>query len=210
MPGPTISPDEWNAIVREVETIDPAPAYIVLSGSLPPGLPGDAYAEIARIAHERGSRVIVDTSGPPLRAALDAGVYLVKPNLGELAALEGDQWIEDEEHLRDAAGRLVRDHNTQAAVVSLGAAGALAVTNEGIRRIPAPAVPPQSKVGAGDSMVAGIVWGLEQGWSVHDAAALGVAAGAATVMSPGAHLCSKADAERLYEQSREQLRVGME
>ncbi len=204
MPGPTLQTDEWDAIVRELESVSPAPDFFVLSGSMPPGLPDDAYAELVRIARDRGSRVIVDTSGPPLKSALEAGVFLVKPNLSELASLEGDRWIEDDVHLRAAARRLVTEHNAVAAVVSLGAAGALAVTRDGMMRIPAPAVPQQSKVGAGDSMVAGIVWGLAQDWSVFDAAVLGVAAGAAAVMTPGTELCSREDTERLYAQARQQ------
>jgi 6-phosphofructokinase 2 len=205
MPGPTVEPAEWEAIVERLESMEPAPDYLVVSGSLPPGPPEDAYAEIARLARERGSRVILDTSGPALRAAVDAGVFLVKPNLSELAFLEGERWIEDELHLQDAANRLVRDNNCEAAVVSIGAGGALAVTREAMLRIPSPAVPPQSKVGAGDSMVAGIVWGLVQGWPILEAACLGVAAGAAAVMTPGSEMCYREDVERLYAQGLDRI-----
>ncbi len=200
MPGPALSGAEWRRILNLIETLDPAPDILVASGSLPPGLPVDAYAEIARVARSRGTRLILDTSGPPLRAALDAGLFMIKPNLAELAWLEGETWIEDEEHLRDAAQRIINDHGCEAVVVSLGAGGALAVTREASLRIPAPPVPPQSKVGAGDSMVAGIVWGLTQSWTVLEAASMGVAAGAAAVMTPGTELCHRSDTERLYAQ----------
>lgn len=204
MPGPVLQPDEWQAILRAVGQIEPLPQYLVISGSQPPELPDDAITEVIRIGRERGMKVVVDTSGPALRAALDEGVFLVKPNLAELASLEGDRWIESDEHLQASARRLVDEGKAEAVVVSLGAAGALAVSREGMSRIPAPSVPPQSKVGAGDSMVGGIVWGLIQGMTVLEAAVLGVAAGSAAVMSPGTELCARADVERLYARSREQ------
>lgn len=200
MPGPSLSHEEWRSIVRAIETADPVPEYLVVSGSLPPGLPHDAYAEIARIANERGMRTILDTSGEPLRAALEAGVFLVKPNMSELASLVEETWIEDEDHLRSAARGLVSEHNCEAVVVSLGAGGAYVVSRDGERRIPAPAVYPESKVGAGDSMVAGITWGLVRGWTLFEAATLGVAAGAAAVITPGSELCRREDTERLYSQ----------
>lgn len=207
MPGPTILASEWRGIVHAIETVTPAPAYLVASGSLSPGLPDDAYAEIARIAKERGIHLILDTSGKPLKAALEAGVYLVKPNLSELASLVEESWIEDEDHLRSAANSLVSEHDAEAVVVSLGAGGAYAVTPEGRLRIPAPAIYPESKVGAGDSMVAGITWGLARGWTMLEAASLGVAAGAAAVMTPGSELCRRGDTERLYAQLAEQFDV---
>jgi 6-phosphofructokinase 2 len=205
MPGPAIKPDEWTSMVELIESLDPTPEYLVVSGSLPPGLPEGAYADVARRARERGLRVVLDTSGAPLRAGIDAGVFLAKPNLSELAFLEGESWIEDERHLQDAASRLVRDTKCEAVVVSLGAGGALAVTGDAMLRIPSPPVRPQSKVGAGDSMVAGIVWGLVQGWSILEAACLGVAAGAAAVMTPGSEMCYRDDVERLYAQGLDRI-----
>lgn len=200
MPGPRIENEEWQAVLDVLRSLDPAPDYLVASGSLPPGLPEDAFAEIARIARERGTRMILDTSGPPLRAAIDAGLFLIKPNLSELAWLEGEEWIADGDQLNEAATRLLTEHDCEAVVVSLGAGGALAVNGDEMARISAPTVRPESKVGAGDSMVAGIIWGLEQGKSVLEAASLGVAAGAAAVMTPGSDLCQRDDTERLYEQ----------
>lgn len=203
MPGPSLSESERRRILDAISVLDPAPDYLVASGSLPPGLPVETYAELAHIANERGIRMILDTSGPPLQAALDAGIYMIKPNLSELAWLQGDAWIEDEEHLWEAAHAIVNDHDCHGVLVSLGAGGALAVTENAALRIPAPPVRPESKVGAGDSMVAGMVWGLAQDWTVLEAASLGVAAGAAAVMTPGSDLCHRGDAERLHAQMRE-------
>ena len=84
-------------------------------------------------------------------------------------------------------------------MISLGVAGALAVTEEGCERLRAPTVSIKSRVGAGDSMVAGIVLSLTRGLSLKDAVIFGVAAGAAAVMTPGTELCRREDAERLYK-----------
>jgi 6-phosphofructokinase 2 len=87
-------------------------------------------------------------------------------------------------------------------VVSLGGAGVLLVTGSGSERIGAPTVPIRSKVGAGDSTVAGLVLGLARGLELEDAVRLGVAAGAAAVMTPGSELCRREDTERLYHRIR--------
>ena len=200
MPGPEIRESEWQQILEAIESLEPAPDYMVVSGSLPPGLPDDSYAQIAHIANRRGVRMVLDTSGPPLRAALDAGLFLIKPNLAELAWLEGETWIEDDQHLRETAAKLTQNGRCEAVVVSLGAGGALVSTHEQVARIPAPSVRSESKVGAGDSMVAGIVLGLSRGWTMVEAASFGVAAGSAAVMTPGSDLCRRDDTERLYAQ----------
>jgi 6-phosphofructokinase 2 len=82
----------------------------------------------------------------------------------------------------------------------MGAGGAIVATERGARRIAAPMVEVESRVGAGDSMVAGIVLALERGLNIDDAALFGVAAGTAAVMTPGTQLCRREDAERLYEE----------
>jgi 6-phosphofructokinase 2 len=94
---------------------------------------------------------------------------------------------------------LVENGWAEVIVVSLGAAGALLVTSEEVTRLRAPTVPITSKIGAGDSMVAGIVLNLARGETVQEAARFGVAAGSAAVMTPGTELCRREDTERLYE-----------
>lgn len=194
MPGPSVKPAEWNLVLEILAALDPPPAFIVASGSVPPGVPDDIYARIAR---KTNSRLIVDTSGAALLQTLQENVYLLKPNLAELAAMEG-QTLEDEAHVEAAALKLIASRHCEVVVVSLGAAGALLTTADGHTRIHAPTVPIQSKVGAGDSMVAGLVLGLAKGFSIVEATRFAVAAGTAAVMSPGTELCRLEDAERLY------------
>jgi 6-phosphofructokinase 2 len=202
MPGPALQEQEWQRCLDVLSTVEPRPDYLVASGSLPPGVPVDFYARVAHCIKESGCRLIVDTSDDELRAAAEAGVYLLKPNMRELGQLAGHQ-IEGEDEQVDVAREIVRREQAQAVAVSLGAAGAVLVSEGKTTRLRAPTVRIRSKIGAGDSMVAGIVWSLAQGWDLVEAARYGVAAGSAAVMTPGTELCRREDTERLYEQMKD-------
>ncbi len=197
MPGPTLSEAEWQQCLEIVTALAPKPDYIVASGSLPPGVPTDFYARVARLGRRCGTRVIVDTPGEALRAAVREGVYLVKPNLRELSDLS-DHELKDEALQEATVMDLVQRGRCEAVVLSLGAAGVLLGTASGCERFRAPTVPIISKVGAGDSTVAGMVLSLARGMSLHEAVRFGIACGAAAVMTPGTELCRREDAERLY------------
>jgi 6-phosphofructokinase 2 len=196
LPGPVLSAHELEACVDAVLAFDPVPRYIVLSGSLPPGATPRFFADAARRIVDAGSLVVLDTSGEPLRLAAEEGAHLIKPNLAELESLVGHE-LPTEAQQEDAARSVLERGTTGAVVVSLGAGGALLVTHDGATRLRAPTVRVQSRVGAGDSMVGGIVHGLLQGKSFLDAGRLGIAAGSATVMSEGTQLCRREDVERL-------------
>ncbi len=205
-PGPELSGSEWERCFNAIANLDPFPDYLVGSGSLAPGVPVDGYARMAHLTRERGGRFIIDTSGEMLREAADAGVYLLKPNMRELGHLAGRK-IESEEHQEEVARNLVEEGKAEVVVVSLGAAGALLVTRDFDERIRAPTVKIESKIGAGDSMVAGIVLALARGESLRHAVRFGVAAGAAAVKTPGTELCRRDDTEALYEQMLEKQPV---
>lgn len=198
MPGPELGEEEWQRALEALSDIDPAPDYVVASGSIPPGVPDDFYQRVAELAHEIGSRLIVDTSEEPLRLATEAGVYLIKPNMRELGQLAGRE-IESEEHQIAAAKDLVETKRTEVVVVSMGAGGALLVTDETEEHLRTPTVPIKSRIGAGDSMVAGIVLGLSRGKGIRAATLFGMAAGTATVMLPGTEFCRREDTEALYQ-----------
>ena len=198
MPSPTLIETEWQACLDVVSALNPVPTYIVASGSLPPGVPTDFYARVARVGRTLGARVIVDTPGEPFREAVHEGVYLVKPNLRELSDLT-DHELKDELQQEEAALELIRREHCEAVVLSLGAAGVLMASASGCERMRAPTVSIESKVGAGDSTVAGIVLSLARGMPLREAVQFGVAAGAAAVMTPGTELCRRTDVERLYQ-----------
>jgi 6-phosphofructokinase 2 len=199
LPGPTLSEDEWQSCMDVLFAVEPRPEYIVASGSLPPGVPEDFYARIARRAKRDGVRVVVDASGESLRAAMGEGVYLIKPNVQELSSLTGRE-LETPAEQEAVAKEIVERGQSEVVVVSFGSEGALVASVEGCERLQPPDVPEQSAVGAGDSMVALIVLSLARGSSLQDAVRSGMAAGAATAMMPGTELCHPEDVEQLVEQ----------
>jgi 6-phosphofructokinase 2 len=198
MPGPGFQEQEWEQFLTALSAMDPAPEYLVASGSLPPGVPADFYARVARLGKSKGAKVIIDVAGEALKKALEEGVYLIKPNIREFGELVGKK-IHEESQIKAAAQQLVKNGQCEMLVISLGAAGALMVSEKGSERIIPPTVPIASKVGAGDSMVAGIVLSLAVGRPPRESVFFGVAAGAAAVMTPGTELCRREDAERLFE-----------
>ena len=198
MPGASLSEKEAQACIDMVLHLHPTPTCIVTSGSLPPGLPENFFAKLAKVARQLNARFIIDTSGRPLQLAAKEGVYLLKPNMSELCSLIGREHLEVNE-VDDAAMQIIRDGRCEVMVVSMGATGALLVTRDGCEHIPTPTVKKQSTVGAGDSMVAGMVWMMEQGKSLSETVRFGVACGTAATMNPGTQLFKKEDVYRLYD-----------
>ena len=197
MPGPTLLEREWQSILEQVGAVEPVPQYLVASGSLPPGVPDDFYARLARMANRRRIKLVLDASGDPLRRALDEGVHLLKPSLREFEEVTGEPGCE-ESRLPSLAHRLVDDGRCEILILSLGARGVFWMSSSERGRLSSPTVPVKSSVGAGDSMVAGVVLSLAQGRPLADAVRVGVAAGAASVMNPGTELCRAEDVERFY------------
>ena len=196
MPGPVLDAEELRSCVAAVAALDPTPQVLVLSGSLPGDAPDDLYARLIRAAPD-GCRVVLDTSGSALAAGIAAAPYLVKPNRNELAALTGTA-VDDVADVRSAAQRLIAAHGVGVVVVSLGAGGALACSADGDWRAVAPPVRVRSAVGAGDSMVAGIVVALQRGDTLSEALRWGIAAGTAAVLTEGTQLCRHEDVVRLH------------
>ena len=196
LPGTEITEQQADDCLDIIKKIKPD--YLVASGSLPPGLAETYYEKVAAFAKSINARFILDTSGEALLNAADEGVFLLKPNLAELSALVGVKKLEMNQ-VDDAALDLIKKGTCEVVVVSLGPQGCLLVTNEGFEHIPAPTVKKQSTVGAGDSMVAGMVWALSQGKSYREMAQLGVACGSAATMNKGTELFHPKEVWRLYD-----------
>ncbi len=197
MPGTELKEAEWKEILRVIEAMDDI-EYLVCSGSLPPGVPEDIYAQLAAIAKRKGSKCVVDTSGRPLHLAIEAGVYLIKPNIGELSAFAGKDFLSIDD-ARAIAMEIVTTGKCEVVVVSMGSAGAMLVTKDVIEIYTSPKVERKSTVGAGDSMVAGIIYSLSRDKKLPDAVQYGVACGTAATMNPGTELCRKEDVDALFE-----------
>jgi 6-phosphofructokinase 2 len=198
MPGGALTTTEVDQCLSEVNAVQPAPQIIVASGSLPPGAPEDFFATLARMAKEKNAKLIVDTSGIPLQRAAKEGVYLLKPNLSELCSLVGKDYLQLDE-VADAARQVISMGYCKVLVASMGPSGALLISDGNVDRVPAPIVKKVSTVGAGDCMVAGIAYMLEQERPLAEVLRFGVACGTAATMRPGTGLFQKPDVYRLYE-----------
>jgi len=196
MPGESVSEKEWKKCVKALSAI-PDVNYIVVSGSLPIGIPEDIFGKIASVSRFKNARLIVDTSGKALNHAVEAGTYLIKPNLKELALLVGKDSLTIDE-VEKASKEIINKYQCEVVVTSLGARGAILTTKETSLRIIPPKVNIQSTVGAGDSMLAGIVFSLSNNKSLVEAAQYGVACGTAATMNQGTELCHFEDVEKLY------------
>jgi tagatose 6-phosphate kinase len=171
--GPEVTPDELAAFTRSYEALAADADVVVLSGSLPRGVPADIYATLADLTT---APVIVDADGEPLRHAPKGRPAVVKPNADELArAFPGGSL--------DEGARALRSQGAEAVVVSMGADGLLAVTGEGTFRARMPYPIQGNPTGAGDALVAGLALDLARPWPerLRRAAALGAAAVAAPV-----------------------------
>ncbi len=196
--GPQLGETEWrNCLAAAAAFRDPVD-FVVASGSLPLGVPDDFYAWIAKIARGWSAPFALDTSGASLRAALDHGVDLLKPSLGELRELTG-QPLADPTSCLAACESLVAAGKCGTVALTLGSQGALLVTSAGAWRawpLPINAV---STVGAGDSFLAAMVCALASGRPPQEAFRHGVAAGSAALLSPGTQLCRATDVRELLE-----------
>lgn len=197
MPGPKLSTNEQERCLDELTSLSPRPEYVVMSGSLPPEIASDFSWRVAKRTRQLGARLILDTSGEALRHIGSGDVYLLKPNLKELGEMAGREII-DSHQLEQVARELIAGRSAEIVVVSLGRAGALLATRDGCWRFSAPRVAAASTVGAGDSMVGGIVLSLARGDTITDAVRYGMAAGAAALILPGTELCRRDDTERLF------------
>jgi len=196
LPGPALAATEWRACLDALASPDLEPRFMVASGSLPPGVPDDFYAKLATTMSGGDVKLIVDTSGLPLQRALEAGVYLIKPNLREMRELLGAPM--DREHDCIAAcRRLVKEGRAEVIALTLGHYGAMLVTRDvALRADPVP-IKPVSTVGAGDSFLGALVARLAAGRDMEDAFRYAVAAGSAALLAHGTELARRDDVERL-------------
>ena len=165
--------------------------WAVLSGSLPAGAPVDYYGRLCAMLKETGCHVAVDASGPALAQALSAGPDLIKPNAREFFDLTGAR-AEDRPNALSACRELHRQ-GVGMICLSLGPAGALLSRQEGAFFCPAADVPVRGVIGAGDSMLAGLLLALEKGMEMGEALRFASAVAGASIQLPGTRLCFPQD-----------------
>jgi 6-phosphofructokinase 2 len=197
LPGLPLCEAEWRECLKALAGTEPRPKFVVGSGSLPPGVPNDFYAQAAAIARKLGAKFIVDTSGAPLAVAMEHGVYMIKPNLREMRDLVGVELLNQNDWII-AAREYINAGKVEVVALSLGHLGALLVTRDQALRSQALPIKPVSAVGAGDSFLGAMIFSLAKGKSLTDAFRLGMAAGSSALINEGTELCRPADAYRLY------------
>lgn len=193
--GPEVTRQEELRLVEKIRALARADDWWVLSGSLPPGASTEVYAEVIRIVRAAGGRALLDTSGPALALACAAGPFLVKPNAAEARELTGLP-VETAEQVL-AAARAVHQGGAGNVLVSLGKRGALLSDGERAWLAAPPSVVERNPVGAGDSMVAGLVWSLARGMPLAEALRWAVASGALAASLAGTAFGSTAMVEEL-------------
>jgi tagatose 6-phosphate kinase len=197
--GRPVTPADLQAFREKFKKLLGQADYVTLSGSLPPGAPGDFYAELAGMAADAGVRAVIDTGGEGLRQGLEKGrLFMIKCNRSELAEVTG-QSLESLDDLK----RVIVDQSTRRemlVVITMGGAGAIAANGSQLWLTQAPCIRPVSAVGSGDAFLAGLLTGLRTGLPFSDCMRLATAAGSANALQLGAGRLRLADVDTLREQ----------
>jgi 6-phosphofructokinase 2 len=202
-PGPTWAPEDLAALGDAlIERVDPGD-WLVLSGSLPPGVTPEAQVGLVRRLAERGIEVVADTSGPALSALAGAatGLAVLRMDYAESETLAGHPLPRIADSADFAAG-LVQAGAARIVILARGKEGSILVREGGRWFAPAADVPVVSRTGAGDSFVAGAVLALSRGLSLPEVLSQGCAAASAAVMTPATDLCDAAAMQALLPMSR--------
>jgi 1-phosphofructokinase family hexose kinase len=197
-PGPTINEAGLAQLAQKTRDLVQAGDWWVLAGSLPPGVEPGYYTELITIIQSAGAKVFLDTSDEALRQNCGAKPLLVKPNDEEAHALTGLPVNTPAEIA--AVGMAISAMGPASVVISLGKVGAVLVDKGKAWLAASPKIVAANPIGAGDSMVAGIVWGLSQGDSMPDALCKGIACGAATASQKGTSVGSRDQVNDLLSQ----------
>ncbi len=187
-------------VLQQVERCSKSSDYLVLTGSLPPGCPAAYYEALIRRAREI-CRVALDAEGEPFRLGLSAKPHFIKPNRHELELMLGRTLGSIDEVAREA--RALNEQGIETVCVSLGDEGALICRDGEALLQPALKLPVRSTVGAGDSMVAGTLWGLSRGLALEEAFRMGAAAASASVVSEGTQLVDFA----VYQEMLQRIKI---
>lgn len=198
MPGAELSDIEQATLISMLDAHSNAD-YCVISGSISDAMSDELLTKIIQSCQLHSIKVIFDGSGSALEKAVKGGgLYLIKPNANELAALTGAEYLQPEE-LETKARQIIGLGQAQVVIVSLGPQGALLVTKDICEQIIPPRVQKNSTVGAGDSMVGATITALSEGLSIREATRRGVAAGTAATMNHGSELCKASDVATIYQ-----------
>lgn len=199
-PGFTVSGEDFEGFSRQFQELVREADVVTMSGSVPRGLDGSAYQKLVGIVKEAGKKVILDTSGTLLSEGIKAGPTMIKPNIDEIRMLTGKDCSQESEILE--AAEQIHENGVEIVAVSLGADGAVAVSEEGIFRAAVPRIDAVNTVGCGDSMIAGFALGLSEGLPVKETLRRASAISAAAAMREETGFFVKEDMEKLLPKIR--------
>jgi 1-phosphofructokinase family hexose kinase len=198
--GPRVDAAKQQELLDKIGALTKPGDWWVLAGSMPPGVADDFYARVVNVLNQHEAQAILDTTGEALRLGCAERPYLVKPNAEEAQALTGLPVNNPTEIA--AAATALRKIGAQNVVISMGKAGALLQTSDGTWLTHSPKIKEKNPIGAGDSMVGGLVWALTQGIALKECLGWGVASGAATASLNGTEVGSRPLIEELFGQVR--------
>lgn len=194
MPVNPVPKKEWQAVIAKLKK--EKAKYVVLSGSVWPTIDQQFFTELHKYIKKNNVNFVVDTAGNALKAVLKTGAYFIKPNQNEFSQLFGKKQL-NAKQIVVKAKQMVKEGLVQNILVSLGGEGAVLINNEQALQFIPPKLKIKSTVGAGDTMVAGIVYQLNKGQSISEAVKFGVACGSATTINSGMQLGTLSGAKKL-------------
>ncbi len=200
--GPNITDGEWKQLLVDCKELARGARWVALGGSLPPGVPDEAFQILGELFHAAGVKVILDADGIAQVHGMLANPDFIKPNVAEASRLLKTK-IESDLEAVEAVLNLHRrlGGGDKIAVISRGKDGAVMATRGGVWVGRSPKVPSTSTIGSGDSMIAGILWAIDTGKPPEDALCWGLAAGAATAMTDGSGIARLPMIEDLYDET---------
>jgi tagatose 6-phosphate kinase len=198
--GPSIEQYSLTSLIEILQVAAKSSKIVVLSGSLPPGIPLDFYKILIEIVQLEGALAILDTSGVSLEEALKAKPFMIKPNEDELRALTGCELSSDAELL--ATIKMIMAQGIACVAVSLGSRGAVVGYQGRLYRVEAPKIEAVNPVGSGDSFTAGFAVALEKGLSIEECLKMAAAAGAANAMTEEAGHLNLEDYQQFLMQAK--------
>ena len=194
--GPPLSKIELTRIGKAVEKLLPSASWLMLCGSVPPGVDPHFYTNLIRIAADHKVNALLDTDGDALLHGIEAAPAIVSPNQSEAerllnrALITRTHWVEAVQQIKSMGPKYV--------VLSLGSRGAVAASDEGVIEVIPPRIEALSPIGAGDALAAALVWSMDRGDSFEEALRWGVAAGTASAKLPGIHLANMEQVREIY------------
>jgi 1-phosphofructokinase family hexose kinase len=194
--GPALFDSELARLRKAVEKHLSSASWLMLCGSVPPGVPPDFYAKLIHVAEKHKVYTLLDTDGDPLQPGVEAGPTVVTPNQSEAERLLGRALI-TRSHNIEAVQR-IKAMGAKHSLLSLGGRGVIAASPDGVFEVTPPRIDAVCPIGAGDAMGAAFVWAMSRGNSFEDSVRWGVAAGTASAKLPGIQLATFQETQEVF------------